>query len=991
MVNITQFLLQQIINFSFNYLDEDWQNFDLISFSKEKKLYLHQQEAVKNALKVLWKYYQKICDFEENESISNNYRRKKEFFDCYINNGLDQNIDINIEGLENNFKKVLIEILPKFERKIPYESFINRMSFWMATGSGKTLVIIKIIEILKFLIDYKEIPNYDILFLTYREDLIDQFKEQVENFNQTNKVKLILKDLKELPELKKNKILLNENEIIVYYYSSNNLDYIQKEKRIDFRNYFLEGKCYVFLDEAHKGDREESKRQQIYSLISRNGFLFNFSATFTDNRDIITCAYEFNLSSYITAGFGKHLKLLNEEILAFRKKDDYSEEEKVKIILKSLIILTYIKKKHLKIQDIKKRYYHEPLYLVIGKTVNTDNADLKAVFKVLKSLATTKLDLEFFNSCIQELLEDFQENPYFFFENDKVLEIKSEEMKTITQKDILELIFNSKDYGEIEIIRQLTNKQEIAFKLVKSERPFALLKIGDTSNWLKTVLRTFFIQERFEEETFFENLNANVSDINIMMGAQAFYEGWDSNRPNVINFINIGTSKEAKKFILQSIGRGIRIEPIMGKRQRLMNLYNAGIIPNEDLSVEDFNKIKGEVPTLESLFIYGTNKEAVNSIISELSSIKKSDIFTKLTYFEKNPICESIQLLIPKFSLSTNAILNVKKLPKYDINREDFEKIKAYLEYISDDRIILLGYNTDPKKVEKIRDFIKNPDNFRFIERTSKNVYNKIQNIFDYFNIIPIDSVEIKELKDEINHYYEISTNAENIKELEDKISIAKDPSIKQKELEDLFKKGLREEYDFKSKEFNESKEFETKHEKIRILYNDHHYYNPFIVAKSDNVDFIKHIIKIKSEIKFIEDLEKELAKKDNIFKQFDWWFFSKIEENTDEIHIPYYSDNKLRKFYPDFIFWFKKGKDYLILFIDPKGTEHIDWIDKINGFKMNFELKTKAKIFTYNVYNIRIKLLFRTEKIKSSIADYSKYWFDDLSALKSIFEYSTD
>jgi type III restriction enzyme len=46
------------------------------------------------------------------------------------------------------------------------------------------------------------------------------------------------------------------------------------------------------------------------------------------------------------------------------------------------------------------------------------------------------------------------------------------------------------------------------------------------------------------------------------MGSRSFYEGWDSNRPNVANFINIGVGTDARKFILQSVGRGVRIEPL---------------------------------------------------------------------------------------------------------------------------------------------------------------------------------------------------------------------------------------------------------------------------------------------------------------------------------------------------------------------------------------------------------------------------------------------
>jgi hypothetical protein len=116
--------------------------------------------------------------------------------------------------------------------------------------------------------------------------------------------------------------------LTVFYYRSDNLSDEQKEKIVDFKNYDNEGRWYIFLDEAHKGDREESKRQHIYSILSRNGFLFNFSATFTDPRDIITCAYEFNLSSFIESGYGKHISVLKQEVRAFRDKEDYTGEEK---------------------------------------------------------------------------------------------------------------------------------------------------------------------------------------------------------------------------------------------------------------------------------------------------------------------------------------------------------------------------------------------------------------------------------------------------------------------------------------------------------------------------------------------------------------------------------------------------------------------------------------------------------------------------------------
>jgi type III restriction enzyme len=100
---------------------------------------------------------------------------------------------------------------------------------------------------------------------------------------------------------------------VVFYYRSDNLSDEQKERIVDFRNYDNGGRWYVLLDEAHKGDKEDSKRQHIYSILSRNGFLFNFSATFTDSRDIVTTVYDFNLARFVEEGYGKHIAILRQE------------------------------------------------------------------------------------------------------------------------------------------------------------------------------------------------------------------------------------------------------------------------------------------------------------------------------------------------------------------------------------------------------------------------------------------------------------------------------------------------------------------------------------------------------------------------------------------------------------------------------------------------------------------------------------------------------
>ena len=166
-------------------------------------------------------------------------------------------------------------------------------------------------------------------------------------------------------------------------------------------------------------------------------------------------------------------------------------------------------------------------------------------------------------------------------------------------------------------MRRPSNRQELAFKLKTSDRPFALIKIGDISGWLKDELAGYEINERFEDESYFESLNRENSDINILMGSRSFYEGWDSNRPNVINYINIGVGEDAKKFILQSTGRGVRIEPIKDQRKRLLFLYNT-----KEVTQALFDKLKDQVLPVETLFIFGTNRNALETVIKELQTEK---------------------------------------------------------------------------------------------------------------------------------------------------------------------------------------------------------------------------------------------------------------------------------------------------------------------------------------------------------------------------------
>ncbi|HRS54130.1 MAG TPA: DEAD/DEAH box helicase family protein [Bacteroidales bacterium] len=975
---MSKLYLQNIVeSIQWNNLLYEWLDFDFAKFSENKTLYDYQQQSLKNASKALYKYYIDLLG------------NKEQFFELYKNNGLTEKVDLDLKN-NSKIKKIFQEFDKNFniqDDRIEGYHFINRMSFWMATGSGKTLIVVKLIELLQSLMSKKLIPQKDILFLTYREDLLEQFKNHIEEFNKSNNTFFInLYDLKSYDSVKRENKLIFGNAIDIFYYRSDLISDEQKDKIIDFRNYDSNGNWYILLDEAHKGDREDSKRQQFYSILSRNGFLFNFSATFTNPIDFVTCAYNFNLEKFIQQGYGKQIYVLQSDISNLNKKEEFTEIQKQIIILKILLLYTYINEQKKIIGD---KFYHKPLLLTLVNSVNTEDSDLYLFFKEIEKIATGKGDINILNQAKDELKIEINGKSEFTNEN---VQIDFNIINKLTYQDILINVFNANTGGKIEVLKIPENKQELIFKLKTSEKPFGLIKIGDISEWIKNKLSDYEIIEKFDDESIFKKLNTEDSDITMLMGSRAFYEGWDSNRPNIILYINIGKGTDARKFVLQSIGRGVRIEPLSNKRKRLQFLYN-----NKEINKNDFDTIKNHIYTLETLWIIGTKAQNLREVIKTLKEEKQEELLGNL--FEINPEVKDKQLLIPIYKDSEKIIIEQTNIVKFIIHPDDYQLVKDYFNYI-EEKICLIKYNCDLRVLKKIKYSFNNKTNDYF---SINNEETKINNpelllirVFKHFINKNKEFDTFKELEEEIIHFKRINITVDKLNSLKEKIEKVKKLKDIEKELDQKFDAGLisKEKYKNKIKEIGNDlvKEAEvtySSNEKLKIKFLANHYYFPVALAEYEKVDFIKHIIKHKSEVDFIKELEKHLQKEDNFFKQFDWWYFSKIDETLDEIYIPYYQakTNRIEKFKPDYIFWLKKENDYTILFVDPKGTEHTDGYRKIDGYSNIFEIKEQQKRkepkhIQYDKCNIKIKLLLKTNDIAKVLKNYEYYWFNEFSDL---------
>jgi len=795
--------------------------------------------------------------------------------------------------------------------------------------------------------------------------------------------------LKEYSEVKHSQPrLFSATECHIFYYRSDNLSDEQKEKIIDFRSYDNEGRWYILLDEAHKGDKEDSKRQQIYSILSRNGFLFNFSATFTDRRDIITTAFDFNLSKFIQAGFGKHIYIFGEDTRAFRKKEDFTDNQKQKIVLKALIMLSLARQQEARVRAVDPNLYHRPLLMTLVNSVNTKDADLKMFFRELAYIAKGEIDESQWQAAKSELRTELGGSPTYMYEDTLLVRVADRDLESISQAELREAVFNCDRSGEIEVLIRPSDRQEVALKLKTSDEPFALIRIGDISKWLTEEFKGYEINQHFNEESFFERLNKAGSDINMLLGSRSFYEGWDSNRPNVIMYINIGVGFDARKFILQSVGRGARIEPVRDKRKRFSNLKTGGLLSEEEELL--FEQVKHDVLILESEFIFGTNRDALTAVIEGLEQedegLESHEISLDVNWQEVS----DKTLLVPVYKIQDEPLAEKKKsMAKFSLSAQNLTVFDDYLQHLDDDRVLLAMYNAQPKQVSLLRKNLAEPlEHFRTEGPNYTNLDVLLGQALRFSTLYGKEFEEFKLLEDEINHYKHVRLFLPKVdfERFESHLQTFKEKPKRIADLKVQYDSGQLsfDEMFAQSAKLGMADSFDYKGQWVKFLNVAQHYYLPMLISEDEKIEYIRTVIKVESEVRFLKNLIKYLEKPENNFKLMDWWLFSRLDETYDQVNVPYYNpfENKVLNFKPDFIFWLQKGSDYHIIFVDPKGTSRTEYEHKVDGFMQLFEKDNKPIVFNCAGLRVQVHLFLFTTDTAFSSDGYRRFWLDRVEGL---------
>ncbi|EAH5200823.1 type III restriction endonuclease subunit R, partial [Campylobacter upsaliensis] len=275
-----------------------------------------------------------------------------------------------------------------------------------------------------------------------------------------------------------------------------------------------------------------------------HGFIFNFSATFDNDIELFTCAFNYNLEKFNNDGYGKNIVVLDSNLKAFKDSKVDSSDEKLERIMESFILFVGIKQE---LKSLKARFenlhYHNPLIIAVADKVNTKDAGIKLYFEAIMEILKDSKDI---SEIAKNLAKKLETSKIYFAEKEMNKDFV-EKLAKIDSKDLREQIFYAKETSSLECCKIKGNNKELAFKSKNATKPFLLLNI---------------------------------------------------------------CSKKAKKYVLQTIGRGVRIEPFLNKRKRLNFL-------KEEM---DFNEACLKYASaLETLFIMASDNKAIGSIIEGLS------------------------------------------------------------------------------------------------------------------------------------------------------------------------------------------------------------------------------------------------------------------------------------------------------------------------------------------------------------------------------------
>ncbi|MBC7187512.1 MAG: DEAD/DEAH box helicase family protein, partial [Calditrichaeota bacterium] len=470
-----------------------------------------------------------------------------------------------------NHKAQLLDNLNDFvrqrnARKLPGEpedepftaDDLTKLAYWMATGSGKTLLLH--LNYYQFLHYHRE-PLDNILLITPNEGLSEQHLQELE--------------LSGIParrfDLNQSGLFRQPNEVQVLEITK-----LVEEKRgggVSVPVEAFEGRNLIFVDEGHKGAGGQAWRGYRDAL-GETGFTFEYSATFGQalsaaGDDELTKEYgkailfDYSYRYFYGDGFGKDFRILN-------LRDDTNQEQTYILLLGNLLSFYEQLRLYQEHRDeLRPHNLEKPLWVFVGSTVNAvytrQGQKRSDVLTVARFLHKVLQDRSWAVGTIKNLLAGKSglvapDGSDVFLERFKYL-TELGETPAALYSDMLRRVFHTAGGGGLHLADIRGSQGEIGLKAAGADDYFGLIYIGDTSAFKKLVgeqAPEITIEEEAISGSLFDDINRPDSRIHVLIGAKKFMEGWNSWRVSAMGLLNIGRQEGSQ--IIQLFGRGVRLK-----------------------------------------------------------------------------------------------------------------------------------------------------------------------------------------------------------------------------------------------------------------------------------------------------------------------------------------------------------------------------------------------------------------------------------------------
>jgi hypothetical protein len=827
---------------------------------------------------------------------------------------------------------------------------LNKIAYWNATGSGKTLLMhINILQYRYYLKKHgKERFLNRIIVLTPNEGLSKQhLKEfeisgmQAELFDK-NSGSLFASQFIEIIDIHKLEETSGEKTVAVESFEGNNL---------------------VLVDEGHRGSGGESWKDKRNRLCE-SGFSFEYSATFGQAVSAVSgikqkallneygkaTLFDYSYKYFYFDGYGKDYQILN--------LNQNWDEGYVELYLTACLLSFYeqllVYREYGK--EIEPFLIDKPLAIFVGgkvtKSINAQTAS--DVVEVLHFFARFVKNSHETVERIQRILDDNtglnNEIGHSIFRN-AFREIRKRRMNADKVfDDVLREIFNSNVAGAYLHIDNLKGQDgEIGLRIGNADY-FGVINVGDDSGLIRICeSRGFSVDEKDFSSSLFHEINHPHSRVNVLIGSKKFSEGWSSWRVSTMGLLNIGRGEGSE--IIQLFGRGVRLKGYKFSLKRSSQLdasirpdYIPPVLPiletlsifglradymtqfkeyleEEGLPTDDFEKISVEIlPTLADL----AGKKLKYVRIKEGANFKK-EVIVDAVYSGKIPPVSidwypKVQVLKSAQSTNISSVVAVEegKLEPVHLAFLDWNQIYFDLQQFKNERSWYnLNITRDElKEIMNHHDWYKlfipsaelAPTNFgklglwseltlSLLKSYIEKLYNQAKSRY-YSNKLEIATLDTTHPNFEQEYKFLVKRSEEK---LIDKLKELKE-TVRKRE----FMQNFRIDIDFEA------------------LYAGLHLYQPLIYSEDGK---FKDVLKIqpvalnKGEKDLVEDLK-------TFYQNNEAWFAGKeiyLLRNLSRKGIGFFESNN---YFPDFILWLVIGPKQYISFIDPKGLRQVQGFD---------------------------------------------------------------